>query len=124
MTPRNLPLLVTPLIVAFALAGCGGDDDKSSSSPAASAKPTGGAQKVDIPSFKYVPATATVKAGSAVTFTNGDSAEHTATADQAGAFDTGALRHGAAKAVQLSAPGRYAYHCDFHPFMHGVLVVR
>jgi plastocyanin len=120
--------VLTVALAAAAVAGCGGSDDNSSSSssttPTAAAQPAASAGKVDIASFKYMPATVTVKAGSKVTFTNSDSAEHTATSDTSGAFDTGTLKQGATKPVSLANPGRYAYHCDFHPFMHGVVVVR
>ena len=114
-------ILAVAALTAAGAAGCGssGDDSTSSSSPA----PTG-AQKVNIASFKYAPPTISVKAGMPVTFTNSDRAPHTATSDQAGAFDTGSLQQGGSKPVRLAKPGRYAYHCDFHPFMHGVVVVR
>jgi plastocyanin len=130
-TRLHMPLraIAALTVVTVALmAGCGGSSDDSSGSSAATsaAKPAaaGGAQKVDIASFKYAPASITVKAGSSITFTNRDNAEHTATSDMAGAFDTGTLRKGATKSVRLPAPGTYAYHCDFHPFMHGTVVVQ
>lgn len=128
MSARRISALAIAL-TAVALAGCGGSDDDSSSSSAslpttAQAAAGGAAGKVAIADFKYAPATVTVDAGAPLTFTNRDSAEHTATSDASGAFDTGALRQGGSKPVRLSKPGRYAYHCDFHPFMHGVVVVR
>jgi plastocyanin len=129
MAIRALTAIATVLALS-ALAGCGGSDDSSPSSsapattPTAAAAPAASAGRVSIASFKYAPVTLTVKAGSRVTFTNRDSAEHTATSDMSGAFDTGALQQGDSKPVSLTRPGRYAYHCDFHPFMHGVVVVR
>jgi len=130
MLIRAIGAAAVALAIPFA-AGCGSSDDGSSSTssaasstPAASPAPAAAAGKVDIASFKFVPATVTVKAGSKLTFTNSDSAEHTATSDMSGAFDTGALKQGDGKPVSLTRPGRYAYHCDFHPFMHGVVVVR
>ena len=122
MASRHKILTAAGLSLAFAVAGCGGSDDESASTSAKPATTT--ARKVDIESFKYVPPTLTVRANSTVTFTNRDRAGHTATSDKPGAFDTGALNRGDSKPVRLSAPGRYAYHCDFHPFMHGVVVVQ
>jgi len=57
-----------------------------------------------------------------VTWTNRDTATHTATAD-GGAFDTKEIRPGAKSTVTLSKAGTYEYHCDIHPTMHGSIVV-
>lgn len=92
----------------------------SSSNSAAGAQ-----QKADvsIKNFKFVPATVKVKAGGTVTFTNQDAAAHTATSDKGGVFDTNGLDKGKSKTVTFKTPGTYAYHCDFHPFMKGTVVV-
>ena len=60
--------------------------------------------------------------GARVTVSNQDSTAHTATAD-AGSFDTGNIDPGESKSVTLTKAGRFPYHCDIHPFMHGVIVV-
>jgi plastocyanin len=78
---------------------------------------------VRIANFAYQPTPIHVKAGGAVTFTNGDSTAHTATADSGSAFDTGSLSQGASKAITLTKPGTYTFHCAFHAFMHGTVVV-
>jgi len=102
------------------LSACGGS---SSSGRPRSAGPTGGqGSSVQIQGFKYGPATARVKAGGTVVWTNADGAAHTATSDSR-SFDTGGLERGASKRLSFSTPGTFAYHCDFHPFMHGTVVV-
>ena len=63
-----------------------------------------------------------MKAGTKVTWRNLDSSPHTATATSGG-LDTGTLRQGQSRTLTLAKPGRYAYICSFHPFMHGTVVV-
>jgi plastocyanin len=122
------------LIAALALAGCGGSSSSSKTSggsipsggsiraPTATSVPSGGPDAVTIGNYAYGPAKLTVKAGARVTFSNHDSTAHTATADDQ-SFDTGALNPGQSRAITPSRPGTYPYHCLFHPFMHGQLVV-
>jgi plastocyanin len=107
-------LLVTTMIV---LAGCGG----SASPPrtAGHAKPV----TVAITMFAFHPATVTVAPGTTVVFTNKDTTEHTATADD-GRFDTGAIQHDQSRLVTFTKAGTYAYKCGFHPFMTGTVIVR
>jgi plastocyanin len=118
MRPLHNTLIAAPLIAAsIALAACGGGS--SSKSPA-----TGGAAAttIDISSFKFVPATVTVKLGSTIRFVNHDRAEHTASAT-AGGFDTGTLKRGQSKAITVGALGTATYKCQFHPFMTGQIVI-
>ena len=82
------------------------------------------AARVEISNFKYAPAAITVKAGGTVTWTNRDSAPHTATAKANSAFNTDTLKQGQSKQITLSKPGTYQYTCLFHPFMSGTVVVR
>jgi plastocyanin len=78
---------------------------------------------VDIKSFKFKPVVIAVKKGGRITWTNSDSASHTATADDR-SFDTQTIDQGKSKSVAFSTAGRFAYHCDFHPFMKAMVVVR
>ena len=111
--PRSLLLIP---VLALLVAGCGG---KSDAKPAA---PSGGTA-VRIATFAYKPATLTVSKGSRVRFTNEDRAAHTATADDR-SFDTQGIDKGHAAQVTFTRAGTFPYHCDFHPFMKGVVVVR
>lgn len=75
--------------------------------------------KIAISNFKYKPPNFTVKAGSKVTFTNMDSANHTATSKTSGVFDTGTLAKGQTKSVTFKKAGDFKYYCQFHAFMTG-----
>ena len=78
--------------------------------------------QVAITNFKFDPADLPIAAGDTVTFTNTDGAPHTVTADS-GSFDSGRLNNGAAASMVFGSPGEYAYHCNFHPNMKGVIRV-
>jgi len=86
----------------------------------ARAQSAGGA--VRIVDFDFAPKTVTVAVGASVTWTNGGTARHTATADR-GTFDSKALGPGGTFAFKFDAPGTYAYHCDIHPSMTGAVTV-
>lgn len=75
---------------------------------------------VTIKGFAFRPAQLKVAVGDTVTFTNGDGAPHTATADD-GSFNTGTIKGGGKATVTVSAAGAHAYHCKFHGSMHGTV---
>jgi plastocyanin len=116
-------VLVTSLV---ALAGCGGGSGGGGGTSAtASASAAPASAKVRIQGYAYHAPTVTVRAGGTVTFTNKDSTKHTATATgDRPSFDTDGLATGASKRITFAHPGRYAYICSYHPFMHGTVVVR
>jgi plastocyanin len=66
----------------------------------------------------------TVKVGTKVTFKNSDGQQHTATSDTSGAFDAGTIDAGGSKEFTFDKAGTFAYHCSFHPFMHGTVEVQ
>jgi plastocyanin len=113
-------LLVLGALVAIPFRGTGARDGVADGGPEASAASV---DKVEIKGFKYMPPNATVKAGTKLAFTNGDTAPHTATVKQEGGFDTGSLKKGQRRAVMLDRPGTYEYFCQFHAFMKGKVTV-
>jgi plastocyanin len=66
----------------------------------------------------------TVAPGATVTVVNSDGAEHTVTADSGNAFDAEVDGNGTATFTAPTQPGTYAYHCTYHPSMHGQLIVQ
>jgi len=81
------------------------------------------AARVTIRNFAFNPANLTVKAGTAVIFTNEDSVDHTVTSDT-NAFDTGALSQGQFAVLLFRTAGNFPYHCTFHPTMRGTITVQ
>ena len=88
-----------------------GDDDAA---PAAAA--------VAISGFAFAPNVLEITAGTTVTWTNNDGANHTVTADD-GSFDSGAFGSGATFSVTFDIPGTYTYFCGIHGSMTGTIVV-
>ena len=73
-------------------------------------------QSIEIRDFTFTPGNVEVPLGATVTWTNYDSAPHSATADD-GSWDTGILDKGQSASVTFSSPGEYAYYCAVHPSM-------
>ncbi|RFZ91347.1 amidase [Mucilaginibacter conchicola] len=113
-------------VIVIAIAAC----SKSKSDPTPTdptnptnpTNPTGGTNAVSIKDFAFSPATITIKKGESVTWTNSDSAPHTATED-AGAFDSGSLATGAKFSKSFAATGTFTYHCTFHSNMVNAKVI-
>ncbi len=77
---------------------------------------------VTLSGFAFHPDTVQAVAGDTVVFRNADAVPHTATAD-AGAFDSGQLQPGMSWRW-LARPGRFPFHCTYHPNMTGVVAVQ
>ena len=104
-----------------------GPDGSAVAQPKAGA-PAAGGDKVLISDFLYKAERLTVAVGTKVTFTNEDSAPHTATSGQSptsdGLFDTGTLKKGQSKSLKLTKAGTFAYYCAIHPFMKATVIVK
>jgi plastocyanin len=147
----RVALFALTVAAALAVAGCG--SSSGGKSPLAVASPAGGAastaaadsstggdgygyrgssnagstaaDSLKIAGFAFGPNPLTVAPGQVVSVSNADSVEHTATSDQAGLFVGDDIKPG--KTVTFKAPtrvGTYTFHCEYHPSMHGTLVVK
>jgi plastocyanin len=137
---RRLVLPFLALAVALAIAACSNAASSAptsaASAPPASAggggggaacavAPAGGsaAVSVEIKDFKFSPDTVEAKVGDVVGWTNGDSAQHTATLDSGGC-STDRMSQGATGLLVFNQAGTYAYHCEVHPNMKGTVEVK
>ncbi len=82
-----------------------------------------GKNQIQIQNFKFSPDTLTVKVGDGVTWTNNDSIDHSATADD-NSFDTGLIATGKSGNITFNKAGTYTYHCSIHPTMKGTIIVQ
>jgi len=148
---RRMLTSLTLLAVAASLAaGCAGDDTGGAASSGGSATTattpattqgggTGGGRgdyggggggsagqaatgAVKIAGFAFAPDSRSAKVGESVTWTNGDSATHTVTADD-GAFDSGNLSGGKKFSFTFDTAGTFPYHCNIHRSMKGTVTV-
>jgi plastocyanin len=141
---RRLALLPA-LLTAFMLAACGAG---ATPSPAASAPTAGsaapaaasggggggaacaaaaagasGTVTVTIKNFAFSPQPVQAKVGDVVTWSNQDTAPHTATLDN-GACSTDPINPGSSASLVFNTPGTYTYHCKIHPTqMKGYTIV-
>lgn len=111
-------LYFAAMILAFAVLGY----SCSSKTAEAPAVAPAGAVTVKIQNFAFVPDTVAIKTGTTVTWTNVDTAPHTAT-DLAGSFDSGNLATNASFKFAFSKPGTYTYHCLIHSMMKNAVVI-
>ena len=58
-----------------------------------------------------------------VVWTNNDSSPHTVTSN-GGSFDSGNMAPGQTYSFTFSEPGTYTYHCTYHPWMVGTVIVK
>ena len=80
-------------------------------------------QPVQIRDFTFTPGNLQVPVGATATWTNYDSAPHSATADD-GTWDTGILNKDQHASVAFNTPGDYTYYCTLHPNMKARIKVR
>jgi plastocyanin len=70
--------------------------------------------------LKFVPASANVKVGDIVGFTNGGTIPHNVTFTGAG-IASPTMNGGDSYLVKFTRPGTYKYVCTFHPGMEGTI---
>lgn len=99
----------------------------SGASQATPATAVAAVDRVEIADFKFAPIATSVPVGTTITWTNRDSAPHTATSGVTvapdGVFDTGIITKGNRKRVKLTKAGTFKYYCALHPFMQGSVIV-
>lgn len=76
---------------------------------------------VFIKDFKFQPAEITIQKGETITWTNQDSARHTATGKS---FDSGLLSKGESFKQTFNEAGVFDYICTPHPYMKGKVIVQ
>lgn len=78
--------------------------------------------------FGYTPDTITIVIGknNTIVWINNDAGLHTATSDTTGvgAFTSGDITAGASAQVTFTTVGTFTYHCNYHPFMQGTVIVK
>lgn len=80
---------------------------------------------VTIKNYTFSPNPLKVKKGTSVTWTNTDIARHNIVADggKTGGPDGPLFGKGETYSFTFNTVGKYAYHCEPHPYMHGEVEV-
>lgn len=73
--------------------------------------------------WAYQPASLTVKVGTRVTWINTGAVVHTVTSDEGKALNSGDIQPKKRFSFEAKAPGTFTYHCMYHPWMKGRIVV-
>ena len=81
-----------------------------------------GLTEVSVDNFSFSPATATVRVGSTITWTNRDDIPHTVVSTEQ-KFKSPVLDTGEQFSHRFDTPGTYKYFCSIHPKMTGQIVV-
>ena len=77
---------------------------------------------IKIDNFSFMPTTLTVKAGTRITWINGDDIPHTVVSDNQ-SFKSKVLDTDEKFTFTATKPGTYSYFCSIHPKMTGKVVV-
>ncbi|MBI4906592.1 MAG: cytochrome P460 family protein [Acidobacteria bacterium] len=83
---------------------------------------SGAVPNIVITSYRFLPSTLTVKAGTVVTIVNEDAPAHTVVDDDRYATDR--MRRGNSVSIKFTVPGEWNYHCSIHPSMQGKIIVQ
>jgi plastocyanin len=114
------------LVAAFATACGGGSSSTSEQSKTGTATTSGpaaaSAATITIAGMGYGQPV-TVPAGAQIALKNNDSVEHSVTSDAAGKFNVDVEANEGGTLTAPTEPGQYAFHCKYHPSMHGTLTV-
>ncbi len=86
--------------------------------------PAGQEVGVDIRDFAFSPNPIEIAAGDTITWTNQDQVPHTATAEDRGVLQSGAISPGASFSQVFDQSGEFPYFCEFHPNMTGTIFVQ
>src|SRR5262249_56189872 len=96
---------------------------EAAQAPANGSDAQSGTISVDIANFAFAPNNIQAKVGEKITFTNNDSAPHTATATEGAKFDSGELDQGKSFSYTAKKAGTIKFVCSFHPNMTGTITV-
>jgi plastocyanin len=125
---RALSAVAIGGMAALALTACGGATHAATGGPAmtheeaAPAAPVA-SSTVSIENFAFTPAAITVRAGTTVTWTNKDDEPHSVVSSDEPMRSPTLAGQANTFAHTFTKPGRYAYNCGIHPFMHGTVEV-
>jgi plastocyanin len=128
-TPKTAALLGSAAIMVASACGQSGVSQQpiTTTAPpvtpsAAPASPAPAESTITITNFEM--SDATVAPGGRITVQNDDREQHTVTSNAAGTFNVDVPGRSKATFTAPMKPGSYAFHCNYHASMHGMLTVQ
>jgi plastocyanin len=121
--PESIVALAAVALLGGAAYGLATDEEATVAPSAGADAGEAGGTTVDIVEFTFSPAELTVSVGDTVTWTNRDTAAHTATASVPGTISSGDLKTDDAYEHTFDEAGSFQYICAYHPFMTGTITV-
>lgn len=117
---KKIALLSVMLIAV--VSGCAQyqTQQQATGQPQTAAPTQTGKAAIAIKGFAFNPSVLTVKAGTAVVWTNEDSAPHRIKSDS---FNSGNLNNGMSFEFKFNDKGTFDYVCGIHPSMKGKVIV-
>jgi plastocyanin len=112
----------TPTPTSAASGGATSTQPTSATTTTASTASASATSAVAVADFAFKPASVTVKVGSTVVWTNGDSFAHSIHSN-GGVFDEQRMNKGESAKVTFTKAGTFAYICGIHNSMTGTVVV-
>ena len=80
---------------------------------------------VSIKDYVFIPDTLKIKKGGSVAWKNNDTVAHTVTIKSGPSdFDSGEMEPGGEFTFKFTTPGKYAYYCELHSAMTGIVIVK
>ena len=125
----TLGLLVFSLVLLVLLAGCGlssGGSTTATPPTASGPQPTVHITGSAYATYQFSPASITIKVGTTVVWISGADVPHSATSDPGSAvtWDSGAIPPGGGTyRFTFTQVGTFPYHCTYHAYMHGSIIV-
>jgi len=128
MQPKKIGIGIVVIIVIGIIATAVGDSSVGAPSNAVVNNAPGSSTPGCEPDC-FIPTTTTIRAGGTITWMNGDTAAHTATAGTAtdgpsGVWDSGLIMTGGSYSYTADTAGTFDYFCMVHPWMSGVVIIR
>lgn len=115
---RVLGLVATTAILLAACGGAAAPASVATTAPTVAPSPSAAPVAIDVQGFKFAPATLEIPVGTTVTWTNKDTAGHTATSGKPdakdGKFDGLLDPSGGSFSFKFTTAGTYDYFCAKH----------
>lgn len=112
--------MLSILLAAGLLAGCGGGDDEPAATEGA---PSADGAQVAMEGIAYAPEEVEVRVGQTVTWTNNDEVMHDVVATDGAEFESELFGQGGTYSFTPTESGEIDYVCTVHPTMTGTITV-